>query len=109
MKQAHAEPLLHPRHSLADRRRRHAKLPSRDREASGFRRPDEGIERSETVHRRNSISDTGVRYVWIYGPIFKPSVALIFVPTPRPPLPLTDRMETDRRPWRPAHELSAAQ
>jgi len=30
--------VLHPRHRLADRRRRHAKLPSREREASGFRR-----------------------------------------------------------------------
>jgi hypothetical protein len=46
MKKAHAEPFLHPGHRLADRRRRNAKLPSRDREASGFRRLNEGIQRS---------------------------------------------------------------
>jgi hypothetical protein len=43
MKKAHAEPLLHPRHRLADRRRRHAELPPCNREASGFRRLNEGI------------------------------------------------------------------
>jgi hypothetical protein len=45
MEEAHAEPFLHPRHCLADRRRRHAQLPSCDREASGFRRLNEGIQR----------------------------------------------------------------
>src|SRR6201988_1969865 len=84
MKEAHAEPFLHPRHCLADRRRRHAKLPSCDGEASGFRRPDEGIERSQTVHSRSSTSDTSVRYVGNYGAIFKPRGALILGPTPRP-------------------------
>src|SRR5258705_10369883 len=87
MEQAHAEPLFHPRHCLADRRRRHAKLPSRDREASGFRRPDKGIERSQTVHPRTSISDIQVRYIWNHGRIFKPPEAPILGPTPRPNLP----------------------
>jgi hypothetical protein len=44
MEEAHAEPFLHPRHRLADRRGRHAKLPSRNRETSGFRRLNEGIQ-----------------------------------------------------------------
>jgi hypothetical protein len=73
MKEAHAEPFLHPRHRLADRRRRHAKLPSCNRKTSGFRRLNEGIQRSQTVHSRSSISDARVRYVWNYGPFFKPS------------------------------------
>src|SRR6267378_5987145 len=73
MKKAHAEPLLYPRHRLADRRRRHAKLPSRNREISGFRGLNEGIQRSQTVHPRTSIADNQVRYVWNYGPFFKPS------------------------------------
>src|ERR1700732_1339700 len=73
MKEAHAEPFLHPRHRLADRRRRHAKLPSRDRETSRFCGLNEGIQRSETVHPRTSTSDKRVRYVWNYGPFFKPS------------------------------------
>src|ERR1700730_13567583 len=77
MKEAHAEPFLHPRHRLADRRRRHSKLPSRNRETSGFRRLNEGIQRSETVHPRTSTADTQVRYVWNYGPFFKPSGELI--------------------------------
>jgi hypothetical protein len=55
MKKAHAEPFLHPRHRLADRRRRHAKLPSRNRETSGFRRLNEGIQRSQTVHPRTPL------------------------------------------------------
>src|SRR5437870_607664 len=88
MKEAHAEPLLHPRHCLADCRRRDPKLPSRDRKASGFRRPDEGVERSQTVHPRTSISDIGVRYVWNYGPIFKSLGAPILAPAPRPIFPL---------------------
>jgi hypothetical protein len=46
MKEAHAEPFLHQRRRLADRRRRRAKLPSRNRETSGFRRLNEGIQRS---------------------------------------------------------------
>src|SRR3981189_121083 len=71
MKEAHAEPLLHPRHRLADRRRRHSKLPSRNRETSRFCGLNEGIQRSETVHPRTSISDTRVRYVWNHGPLFK--------------------------------------
>jgi hypothetical protein len=50
MKKAHAEPFLHPRHGLADRRRGHAELPSRNRETSSFRRLNEGIQRSQTVH-----------------------------------------------------------
>src|ERR1700741_2230715 len=73
MKKAHAEPFLHPRHRLADRRRRHAKLASRDREISGFCGLNEGIQRSQTVHPRTSIADNQVRYVWNYGPFFKPS------------------------------------
>src|ERR1700732_4245645 len=72
MKEAHAEPFLHPRHRLADRRRRHAKLSSRDRETSGFRRLNEGIQRSQTVHPRTSTADNQVRCVWNYGPFFKP-------------------------------------
>jgi hypothetical protein len=32
-------------------------LPSRYRKASGFRRPNEGVQRSQTVHPRTSISD----------------------------------------------------
>src|SRR5277367_3395750 len=51
MKKAHAEPFLHPRHRLADRRRRHAELASGDRKTSSFRRLNEGIQRSQTVHR----------------------------------------------------------
>src|SRR3984957_20674168 len=71
MKKAHAEPLLHPGHRLADRRRRNAKLSSRDREASRFRRLNEGIQRSQTVHPRIPISDNSVRYVRNYGPLFQ--------------------------------------
>src|ERR1700730_9660144 len=56
MKEPHAEPFLHPRHRLADRRRRHAELPSRNRETSGVRRLNEGIQRSQTVHPRTSTS-----------------------------------------------------
>jgi hypothetical protein len=48
-------------------------LASRDRETSGLRRLNEGIQRSETVHPRSSITDNQVRYVWNYGPFFKPS------------------------------------
>src|SRR3984893_9716796 len=73
MKEAHAEPFLHPRHRLADRRRRHAQLPRRNSEASGCGRLNEGIQRSQTVHPRTSISDNQVRYVWNYGPFFKAS------------------------------------
>src|SRR5271170_3150702 len=73
MEEAHAQPFLHPRHRLADRRRRHAKLPSRNREISGFRGLNEGIQRSQTVHPRASIADIKVGYVWNYGPFFKPS------------------------------------
>src|SRR5271169_6518915 len=73
MEEAHAQPFLHPRHRLADRRRRHAKLPSRNREISGFRGLNEGIQGSQTVHPRTSIADNRVRYVWNYGPFFKPS------------------------------------
>src|ERR1700694_656727 len=73
MKEAHAEPFLYPRHRLADRRRRHAKLPSRNRETSGVRRLNEGIQRSQAVQPRTSTSDNQVRYVWNYGPFFKPS------------------------------------
>jgi hypothetical protein len=57
MKEAHAEPFLHPRHGLADRRGRHAKLPPRNCETSGFCRPNEGIQRSQTVHPQSSIAD----------------------------------------------------
>src|SRR6202011_3987236 len=49
MKEAHAEPFLHPRHRLADRRRRHAKLPSSNRETSGSRRLNKGIQRSQRI------------------------------------------------------------
>src|SRR5271166_1985375 len=80
MEEAHAEPFLHPRHRLADRRRRHAKLPSRNCEISGFRSLNEGIERSQTVHRQSSISDIQVRYVWNYGPLLKASTKFIFGP-----------------------------
>src|SRR5580692_8932189 len=73
MEEAHAEPFLHPRHRLADRRRRHAKLPSPNREISSFRGLNEGIQRSQTVHPRTSIADNQVRYVRNYGPFFKPS------------------------------------
>src|SRR5713226_3286397 len=73
MKEPHAEPFLHPRDSLADRRRRHAKLSSRAREASGFRRLNKGIQRSLTAHPRTSTSDNQVRCVWDYGPFFKPA------------------------------------
>src|SRR6266567_7456924 len=72
MKEAHAQPFLHSRHRLADRRRRHAKLPSRDRETAGFRRLNKGIQRSQTVHPRTLISDTQIRYVWNFGPLFEP-------------------------------------
>ena len=82
MKEAHAEPFLHPRHRLADRRRRNAKLASRNGETSGFRGLNEGIQRSQTVHPRTSIADNQVRYVWNYGPFFKPSGELILGPTP---------------------------
>jgi hypothetical protein len=44
MEEAHPEPFLHPRHCFADCRRRDAELPSRNRETSGFRRPNEGIQ-----------------------------------------------------------------
>src|SRR5258708_141402 len=57
MKEAHAEAFLHPRHRLADRRRRNAELPPCKRETSGLRRLNEGIQRSQTVHARTSISD----------------------------------------------------
>src|ERR1700737_5462510 len=81
MKKAHAEPSLHPPHRLADRRGRPAELPSRNRETSGFRRLNKGIQRSQTVHPRASISDIEVRYVWNYGPFFKPSGEFISSPT----------------------------
>jgi hypothetical protein len=48
-------------------------LPSRNREPSGFRRLNEGIQRSQTVHPRTSVADNQVRYVWNCGPFFKPS------------------------------------
>src|SRR5437868_14255642 len=72
MEEAHAEPFLHPRHRLTDRRGRHAKLPSRERETSGFGRLNEGVQRSQTVHQLTSTSDNQVRYVWNYGPFFEP-------------------------------------
>src|SRR5271169_5740404 len=77
MKEAHAKPFLHPRHRLADRRRRHAELASRNGEISGFRGLKEGIQRSQTVHPRTSIADNQVRYGWNYGPFFRPSGELI--------------------------------
>jgi len=43
---SHPEPFLHSGHRLADRRRRHAKLPSRNRETSRFCGLNEGIQRS---------------------------------------------------------------
>jgi hypothetical protein len=52
-KDAHAKSFLYPRHRLADRQGRHAKLPSRNRETSGFRRLNEGIQRSQTVPSAN--------------------------------------------------------
>jgi hypothetical protein len=73
MEEADAEPFLHPRHRLVDRRRRHAELPSRNRETSGFRRLNEGTQRSQTVHPRTSTSDNQVQCVWNYRPFFKPS------------------------------------
>jgi hypothetical protein len=39
--------------------------------SSGFRRLNEGIQRSQTVHPRTSTADNRVRYVWNYGPIFE--------------------------------------
>jgi hypothetical protein len=50
-----------------------AKLPARNRETSRFRRLNEGIQRSQTVHPQSSISDNQVRYVWNCGPFSKPS------------------------------------
>src|SRR6266851_917905 len=94
MKEAHAEPLLYPRHRLADRRRRHAKLPSRNRETSGFRGLNEGIQRSQTVHPRTSTSDNQVRYVWIYGPFFKPLGEFICQP---PRKEVTDECNAARK------------
>jgi hypothetical protein len=57
-------------------------LPSRNREISGFRGLNEGIQRSQTVHPRTSIADNQVRYVWNYGPFFKPSGEFILWPMP---------------------------
>src|SRR5271155_5083462 len=78
MKEAHAQPFLHPRHRLPDRRGRHAKLSSGNRETTGLRGLNEGIQRSETVHPRGSIADIQVRYVWSFGPFFKPWGEIIF-------------------------------
>jgi hypothetical protein len=80
VKKAHAEPFLHPGYRLADRRRRNTKLPSRDREASGFRRLNKGIQRSQAVHPRVSISDNQVRYVRNYGQLFQDFRELISTP-----------------------------
>ena len=50
VKQPHAKALFQPRHCLADGRRRHAELPSGNREAAGFRRLNEDVERAEALH-----------------------------------------------------------
>jgi hypothetical protein len=78
MKETHAEPLLHPGHRLADRRRRHPKLPARNRETSRFRGLNEGVQRSQSIHPRTSTADNQVRYVWNHGPFFKPSTEFTY-------------------------------
>ena len=82
MKKAHAEPRSSPRHRLADRQRDRR---SGNRETSGFRRLNEGVEQSPAaVHRQSSLdAQSNVRN---YGRFFKHPERSSWCRSPRPSL-----------------------